>query len=161
MASYNNLPKSVDSEAIAKDARYDGVFILTTNRDDLTAETVVNSYKNLQEVELLFDDLKHFVDVHPVRHGLSTRVRAHVFLCILSLLLKRVLEIDCLKSKSILIALERIAQSKLVMYRVRLSERSSATRTFRKVTTQTSEQKQLFAQVGVKNPMSLEEFLWC
>ena len=41
--------------------------------------------ENLQEVEILFDDLKHFVDIHPVRHWLEYRVRAHVCICILAL----------------------------------------------------------------------------
>jgi len=32
---------------------------------------VVDSYKNLQEVEILFDDFKNFVDVRPIRHWLE------------------------------------------------------------------------------------------
>ncbi|MBI9038146.1 MAG: hypothetical protein JEY97_08445, partial [Bacteroidales bacterium] len=48
----------------------DGIFILLTDRYDITISKVVESYKNLQEVELLFDDLKNFVDVRPVRHWL-------------------------------------------------------------------------------------------
>ena len=40
-----------------------GIFILTTSRQDLEAKKVVESYKNLKEVEMLFDDLKNFVDI--------------------------------------------------------------------------------------------------
>jgi len=36
-----------------------------------------------------FDDLKNFVDIRPVRHWLEVRVRSHVFICILALLLKK------------------------------------------------------------------------
>ena len=150
----------LNDHAIVAEHRYDGVFILTTTRHDLSPRKVVESYKNLQEVETLFDDLKHFVDIHPVRHWLETRVRAHVFLCILALLLKRIFEIDCLGGKAVTAPLEAVAKAKLVNYRVKMSEKSSATRTFWKVTTITPEQQRYFGMVGVRNPASLEDFVW-
>ena len=150
----------LDDDAIAAERRYDGVFILTTTRQKLSPRKVVESYKNLKEVETLFDDLKHFVDIHPVRHRLETRVRAHVFLCILALLLKRIFEIDCLGGKAVTAPLEAVAQAKLVNYRVRMSEKSSTTKTFWKVTTITPEQQRCFGMVGVRNPASLEDFSW-
>jgi len=150
----------IDQEAIEHAKLYDGVFVLRTSRNDLSAEEVVSSYKNLQEVETLFDDLKHFVDVHPVRHWLSHRVQAHVFLCVLSLLLKRVLEIDCLKSKALTETLETVAQSKLVNYRVFMSERSNRTKEFWKITKTTPQQAHCFALAGIENPESLQEFAW-
>lgn len=151
---------SLDDRAMAEAKLHDGLFVLNTSRHDLSPTEVVASYKNLQEVETLFDDLKHFVDIHPVRHWLERRVRAHVFLCILSLLLKRVMEIDCLGSKALTEALEAVAQSKLINYRVRLSERSTRTRTFWKVTNPTTKQLRAFAAVGVTNPQSLTELMW-
>ena len=39
----------------------DGQFVLLTTREELAASKVVDSYKNLKEVEMLFDDLKHFL----------------------------------------------------------------------------------------------------
>jgi transposase len=147
-------------DALAAERKYDGVFMLATTRQDLSPKKVVESYKNLQEVETLFDDLKHFVDIHPVRHWLEVRVRAHVFLCILALLLKRVLETDCLKSRALTETLETIATSKLIRYRVRMSPRSPQTRTFWKVTTLTPQQASCFAVAGVKNPQSLEPYTW-
>ncbi len=150
----------IDQGALEEAKRYDGVFVLNTSRMELSPEKVVASYKNLQEVEMLFDDLKHFVDIRPVRHWLPHRVCAHVFLCILALLLKRVLEIDCLGGKAVTQTLETVAESKLVNYRVRMSERSSRTKEFWKVTTTTPQQAQCFAAVGVKNPQCLEEYVW-
>ncbi len=150
----------IDDRAVAEAKLHDGLFVLNTTRHNLSPEQVVASYKNLQEVETLFDDLKHFVDIHPVRRWLERRVRAHVFLCILSLLLKRVLEIDCLGSKAVTETLETVAQSKLVNYRVRLSKRSTRTRSFWKVTTPTPQQLRGFAAVGVNNPQSLAELAW-
>lgn len=147
---------------IAKEERYDGIFILATSRDekDLKAETIIKSYKNLQEVEQLFDDLKHFVDVRPMRHWLEIRVRAHVFICILALLLKRIFEIDCLKSKATMEPLEIIAQSKLVNHKLKFSEKRNRFQIVPKVTTTTNEQKNIFALVGIKKPMGLEDYTW-
>ena len=146
----------LDKKAIEQERKFDGVFMLTTTCEDLSPQKVVKEYKRLQEVESLFDDLKHFVDIHPVRHWLERRVRAHVFLCILALLIKRVLEIDCLKNRAVTEPLETIAKSKLVNYSVKMSQRSSATKNFWKVTTVNADQQHCFNLVGVKNPANLE-----
>jgi transposase len=151
---------SLNQKVIDYEEKMDGIFILTTSRQDLETKKVVESYKNLKEVEMLFDDLKNFVDIRPIRHWLVVRVRAHVFICILALLLKRILEIDCLKGKCVMEPLEEISKSKLIKYKVRFSEREDRTKTFRKVTNTTSDQKKYFKMVGIRNPMNLENFVW-
>lgn len=57
-------------------------------------DKVAESYKNLKEVEMLFDDFKNFVDSRPLRHWLENRVRAHVSIGMVALLLKRIFEIN-------------------------------------------------------------------
>ena len=109
---------------------------------------------------MLFDDLKNFVDIRPVRHWLEVRVRAHVFICILALLLKRIFEIDCLQGKCVMEPLEEISKSKLIKYEVKFSEREDRSKTFRTVTNTTSMQKEYFKMVGIRNPMNLENFVW-
>lgn len=151
---------NLNQEQIEKEENLDGIFSLLTNRKDLEKGKVVESYKNLKEVEMLFDDLKHFVDIRPIRHWLEDRVRAHVFICILSLLLKRIFEINYLECKSVTQPLEEIAKSKLIKYKVNFSEREDRSKTFIKVTNTTSVQKKYFSMVGIKNPMSLENFVW-
>ena len=151
----------IDKEEKYRHEQMDGMFILLTDRYDLTISKVVESYKNLQEVELLFDDLKNFVDVRPVRHWLPIRVRAHVFICILSLLLKRIFEISYLQGKSVTKPLEEISKVKLVKYKVKFTKRGERNKILYKVTNLTSIQKKLFDLVGVKNPMSIEKFIRC
>ncbi len=151
---------SLNQKVIDYEEKMDGIFILTTSRQDLETKKVVESYKNLKEVEMLFDDLKNFVDIRPIRHWLAVRVRAHVFICILALLLKRIFEIDCLKGKCVMEPLEEISKSKLIKYKVKFSEREDRTKTFRKVTDTTSDQKRYFKMVGIRNPMNLENFVW-
>jgi transposase len=150
----------LNQDEIEKEQQLDGIFVLLTSRMDLPKKKVVESYKNLQEVEILFDDLKHFVDIRPIRHWLEVRVRAHVFICILSLLLKRIFEIHYLGCKSVTEPLEQIYKSKLIKYKVKFSEREDRSKVLVKVTNTTPEQRKYFSMVGIKNPMSLEEFVW-
>jgi transposase len=156
----NAIGYEVNKIELLDEEKFDGIFILTTNNEELSARDIVDAYKNLQEVEILFDDLKHFVDIHPVRHWLEYRVRAHVCICILALLLKRIFEIDCLKGKAMIEALEEIGKSKLTRYEVKYSEKEDRRQVLPKITQCTDLQKQIFKLVGVKNPMSLERFVW-
>jgi transposase len=149
-----------DESRLEHEERLDGIFVLLTTREELAASKVVDSYKNLKEVEMLFDDLKHFVDIQPIRHWLGPRVRAHVFLCILALLLKRIFEINYLGGKSTMEPIEELSKSKLIKYKVRFSEREERTQIIPKVTTTTPIQKKYFNLVGIRNPMSIENFVW-
>ncbi len=120
----------------------------------------MDSYKNLKEVETFFDDLKNFVEIRPIRHWLEKRVRAHVFICILALLLKRLFEINYLHGKSVTEPLAEIEKVKLVKYKVKFSEREDRHQIIPKVTTINSTQKQYFNKIGLKNPSNLELFMW-
>jgi len=151
---------SLNQKEIEEEKKFDGIFVLLTSRYDLEPWKVVESYKNLQEVEILFDDLKNFVDIRPIRHCLAVRVRAHVFICVLALLLKRIFEINYMGGKCVMEPLEEISKSKLVKYKVKFSKRESRTKTFPKVTNTTSMQRKYFNMVGIRNPMSLEKFVW-
>ena len=151
---------SLSQQKIEQEKKFDGIFVLLSSRYDLKPSEVVESYKNLKEVEMLFDDLKNFVDIRPIRHWLPVRVRAHVFICVLSLLLKRIFEIHYMKSKSTMEPLEEISKSKLIKYKVKFSKREDRSQTFPKVTNTTPIQKKYFNMIGIRNPMSLEKFIW-
>ena len=73
--------------------------------------------------------------------------------------MKRIFEIDCLKSKATMETLEIISQSKLVKHRLKCSEKENRCQVVSKVTTTTDEQKNIFGLVGIKNPMSLEDYV--
>lgn len=151
---------SLNQQKIEQEKKFDGIFVLLSSRYDLKPREVVESYKNLKEVEMLFDDLKNFVDIRPIRHWLQGRVRAHVFICVLALLLKRIFEIHYMQSKCTMEPLEEISKSKLIKYKVKFSKRENRSQTFPKVTNTTPMQKKYFNMIGIKNPMSLEKFIW-
>jgi len=76
-----------DEAAIAEEAALDGFYVIRTNvpAEALSAEGAVRAYKGLSRVERAFRALKT-VDLHvrPIHHHLASRVRAHVFLCMLA-----------------------------------------------------------------------------
>jgi hypothetical protein len=82
----------VDRAAVAAEARLDGKFLLRTSDPTLSAEDVALGYKQLLEVERGWRDMKSTLDLRPVYHHLERRIRAHVLLCWLALLLIRLAE---------------------------------------------------------------------
>ena len=74
-------------DEIAAEARLDGIYVVRTSlpADKLGSEQAVAAYKSLAVVERAFRTMKGVdMQVRPVHHWLSTRVRAHVFLCMLA-----------------------------------------------------------------------------
>ena len=75
-----------NTEAIAAEAALDGIYVLRTSLPEQTLERddVVLRYKGLEDVERFFRTLNSELDVRPIRHRLADRVRAHMFLRMLS-----------------------------------------------------------------------------
>jgi hypothetical protein len=85
----------IDRAKVTAEQRLDGKYLLATSDPDLSAEDVALGYKNLLEAERGFRDLKSQLLLRPVFHRLEHRIRAHVLLCWLALLLTRVAERSC------------------------------------------------------------------
>ena len=76
-----------DHTTIAAEAALDGFYVLRTcvPADALNAADTVRAYKSLARVERAFRSLKTVdLDIRPIFHWVSPRVRAHVFLCMLA-----------------------------------------------------------------------------
>ena len=75
-----------DQDSIAAEAKLDGIYVLRTSvaSGDLDSGQVVSSYKALAQVERAFRAFNTDLDIRPIRHRTETRVRAHVFLRMLS-----------------------------------------------------------------------------
>ena len=82
----------IDRGKVRAEQRLDGKFLLSTSDPDLSAEDVALGYKNLLEAERAFRNLKTTLELRPIWHRLERRIRAHVLLCWLALLLARVAE---------------------------------------------------------------------
>ena len=76
-----------DQAAIDAEAALDGIYVLRTSvdADTLDPAAVVESYKNLANVERDFRIIKtDDLDLRPIHHRLDERVRAHVLICLLA-----------------------------------------------------------------------------
>jgi hypothetical protein len=76
-----------DEASIAAEAALDGIYVLRTcvPAADLDAPAVVQSYKNLAHLERDFRSIKtDDLDLRPIHHRLSDRVKAHVLICLLA-----------------------------------------------------------------------------
>ena len=82
----------LDAAKVAAEARLDGKYLLRTADPHLSAEDIALGYKQLLEVERGWRDMKQLLDLRPVFHRLEDRIRAHVLLCWLALLLARIVE---------------------------------------------------------------------
>ena len=82
----------LDAAKITADAKLDGKYLLRTSDPHLSTEDIALGYKQLLEVERGWRDMKQVLDLRPVYHRLEDRIRAHVLLCWLALLLARIVE---------------------------------------------------------------------
>jgi hypothetical protein len=82
----------IDRARIAAEERLDGKYLLTTSDPSLSAEDVALGYKQLLEAERSFRDLKGTLLLRPVFHRKDERIRAHVLVCFLALVLVRLAE---------------------------------------------------------------------
>ena len=82
----------IDRAAIAREEKLDGTWLLRTSDDSLTPTDLAVAYKQLLEVERGWRDMLGSLGLRPVFHHREDRIRSHVQLCWLALLLIRVTE---------------------------------------------------------------------
>jgi transposase len=84
-----------DAKAVKAEENLDGKYLLRCSDPKLPAEDIALGYKQLLEVERGWRDLKQLIDLRPAYHRKEERIRAHVILCWLALLLIRITETTC------------------------------------------------------------------
>ena len=80
----NKLSFSRDEEKIAEAEKHDGFYMIETSRVELEKEKVQDKYKSLQFVERAFDDVKNHIEIRPVFHYKSARIKGHIFTCFMA-----------------------------------------------------------------------------
>jgi transposase len=83
---------AIDRSKVNTEARLDGKYLIATSDPHISPGDAAVGYKNLLEAERGFRDLKSTLLLRPVFHRLEHRIRAHVLICWLALLLVRVAE---------------------------------------------------------------------
>ena len=82
----------IDRARVKAAARLDGKFVVHTNDDTLSAEDMALGYRQLQRVEQAWRQMKSGLGLRPVYHHAERRIRAHIGLTVLALLLERMAE---------------------------------------------------------------------
>jgi Transposase DDE domain len=85
----------IDQRTIKAEQGLDGKYLLRSSDPHLSAEDIALGYKQLLVVERGWRDMKQVLDLRPVYHRKEERIRAHVLLCWLALLLVRTIETSC------------------------------------------------------------------
>lgn len=88
---------TLNREAILKDEKWDGYFGIVTNHLLLHPAQVLSQYRGLWQVEAAFRITKHDLATRPIFHWTPDRIRTHVLLCFIALVLERHLEVTLQK----------------------------------------------------------------
>ena len=81
----------LNTKRIEEKKRLAGRFMIVTDTD-LPVADIVKGYKDLWKIERSFITIKSFLEIRPVNHRKEERIEAHVFVCVLSLLIARLFE---------------------------------------------------------------------
>jgi transposase len=138
----------IDRTKVRDDERFDGKYLLSTTDPSLSVEDVALGYKQLAEVERAFRTLKSTLDLRPIYHRLPERIRSHVLLCWLALVLVRLVERETGESW------ESIREELAQLQRVDLSAKDGA---FRALTRLTDRQRKILKTLEIEPPKQLQK----
>jgi transposase len=124
----------------------DGKYLLRTSNPKMTVEDIALGYKQLLEVERGWRDMKQVIDLRPVYHRKEERIRAHVILCCLALLLARVTENACQ---------DTWPELRRELDRIHVGTFAGPARTFRQRTELTKRQRDILSALHIDTPPRL------
>lgn len=82
-----DIIEGIDYDRLEKEKIYDGKWILLTNTK-IDFSEIARHYKSLSQIESAFRELKSTLDVKPIYHWTERRIRGHIFICFLALILE-------------------------------------------------------------------------
>jgi transposase len=81
-----------ESEArLGREKKIEGRYVIATSEQSLSVLDAVAMYKELTDVESGFRQLKDVMAMRPIYHQIASRVKAHIFVAALALLVQRLL----------------------------------------------------------------------
>jgi transposase len=85
------LEFSESQRHLGREKKIEGKYVIATSEKGLSVLDVVALYKELTEVESGFRQLKDVMALRPIYHRIEPRVKAHIFVAALALLIQRLL----------------------------------------------------------------------
>ena len=138
----------VDKAKIRAEENLDGKYLLRCSDPHLPAADIAVGYKQLLEVERGWRDMKQILDLRPVYHRLEERIRAHVILCWLALLLIRIIETTTNRTWP---------DVRRHLQRLHIGTFTGPAGTFRQLTELTKPQRDLLAALDIPTPKRIVE----
>ena len=83
---------SFNDELLAEEEKYDGYYVIATNRYDKSDEWVMDTYHELWRIEETFKVSKNDLEARPVFVSRHDRIEAHFLICFVSLVIVRLLQ---------------------------------------------------------------------
>jgi hypothetical protein len=133
----------IDQAAVNTEEHLDGKYLLRCSDPKLSTEDIALGYKQLLQVERGWRDMKQIIDLRPVYHRREDRIRAHVLLCWLALLLIRIVETTTGDTWTTI---------RTDLDRIHLGTFHGPAGTFRQRTELTASQKKTFTSLHVAEP---------
>jgi hypothetical protein len=138
----------IDRKKITAEANLDGKYLLRCSDPHLSAEDIALGYKQLLQVERGWRDMKTTLELRPVYHRLEDRIRAHVILCWLALLLVRIVETTTADTW------HRIRED---LQELHVGTFEGPAGTFRQRTELTTAQRDILTKLGIDPPKKIVE----
>ncbi|ACL01977.1 transposase IS4 family protein [Desulfatibacillum aliphaticivorans] len=133
----------INKAKITEEEKLDGKYLLSCSDDTLSPEEIALGYKQLLEVERAFRTLKSTLDLRPVYHRKDERIRSHVTLCWLALLLVRLIELETgMTWNQVRRILERLHMGEFFLNNSRILQRTELTQ----------DQNKLLKKLKIKPP---------
>lgn len=115
-----DIIESVNYDRLEKEKIYDGKWILLTNTS-LEYTEIAKHYKSLWQIERAFKELKSTLDLSPIYHWTEKRIRGHIFVCFLALVLEFSFR-KALKGESYIKVMSDLKQVQAILSKVRDKE---------------------------------------
>jgi transposase len=134
-----------DPQRFPQEQRLEGRYVIATSEKDVTPLDAVAWYKDLIEVEHSFRSLKDVLALRPIYHRIEPRVKAHICVAFLALLLQRLLTKRLKEAKADLSAphaLQAVETIRLVEFKVGNQKRQG-------VSTASAQARQVLKALGI------------
>ena len=136
----------IDLAKVKQEEALDGKYLLSTSDESLSVEDIALGYKQLLEVERAFRTLKSSLSLRPIYHSKDDRIRSHVLICWLALLLVRLAEVETDMSWAVI---------RRIMQRLHLGEFLNEKNRVLRHTALSSEQANILKRLKITPPKPL------
>ena len=133
-------------DALAQEEKSDGWFMVITTDRSSTKKEIISRYKDLQQIEHCFYELKHSLDLRPNHHWTEDRIKGHVMVCFIayqiSYLLERLIKpLDLSWERG----LEKLRRQQVIIW-------NKEGKTYQGLTKANNEQLEIYKNIKTSNP---------